>query len=61
MRLNKSVLKDVSIRCALFLMAYYMTNSVFQSFLSLYYSDIGLNDTQIGTINAMIACVSIPR
>ena len=60
MRLNKSVLKDVSIRCALFLMAYYMTNSVFQSFLSLYYSDIGLNDTQIGTINAMIACVSIP-
>ena len=60
MNQNKSFFSHVSMRCMLFLMAYYMTNSVFQSFMSLYYTDIGLNDTQIGTINALIACVSVP-
>ncbi len=40
-------------------MAYYMTNSVFQSFISLYYTDIGLTGTQIGSINALIAVVSV--
>ncbi len=50
---------DVSVRCAAFMMAYYMTNSVFQSFMSLYYADIGLNNTQIGTINALVAAISV--
>lgn len=50
---------DVSIRCAAFMIAYYMTNSVFQSFMSLYYTDIGMDGTQIGTINAMVALVSV--
>ncbi len=56
---RKTFFSDVSVRCAAFLMAYYMTNSVFQSFMSLYYADIGLNNTQIGTINALIAAVSV--
>ena len=58
-RLRK-VFSDVSVRSAAFLMAYYMTNSVFQSFMSLYFKDILLTDTQIGTINALIAAVSVP-
>lgn len=56
---GRGFFSDVSVRCAAFLMAYYMTNSVFQSFMSLYYTDIGLNNTQIGTINALIAAVSV--
>ena len=55
----KKILKDVSVKSAVFLMAYYITNSVFQSFMSLYYKDQGLNDTRIGLINAMIAMVSV--
>lgn len=55
----KNILKDVSVKCASFLMAYYITNSVFQSYMSLYYKDLNLNDTQIGLINAMIAMVSV--
>ena len=50
---------DVSVRCAAFMMAYYMTNSVYQSFMSLYYADIGMSGTRIGTINAMVALVSV--
>lgn len=55
----KKFLKDVSVKSAAFLMAYYITNSVFQSFMALYYKDLLLNDTQIGLINAMIAMVSV--
>ena len=55
----KKILRDVSIRSAVFLMAYYITNSVFQSFMALYYKDMGLNDTRIGLINAMIAMISV--
>ncbi len=55
----RKILKDVSIKSAVFLMAYYITNSVFQSFMALYYKDLGLNDTKIGLINAMIAMVSV--
>lgn len=55
----KKIFKDVSVKCALFLMAYYITNSVFQSFMPLYYRDLNFNDTQIGLINAMIAMVSV--
>ena len=55
----KKFFKDVSVKCALFMMAYYVTNSVFQSFMSLYYTDRGLDNTQIGTINALSARVSV--
>ena len=55
----KKYLKDVSVKSAVFLMAYYITNSVFQSFMPLYYKDLLFNDTQIGLINAMIAMVSV--
>lgn len=55
----KKFLRDVSIRSILFLMAYYITNSVFQSYMSLYYVDRGLDNTQIGLINSMIALVSV--
>jgi len=55
----KKILKDVSVRCALFLMAYYITNSVFQSYMSLYYADQGLDNTQIGLMNSMVALVSV--
>ena len=59
MSTRKVFFTDVSVRCAAFLMAYYMTNSVFQSFMSLYYTDIGLSNTHIGTINALIAVMSV--
>lgn len=55
----KKILKDVSVKSAVFLMAYYITNSVFQSFMALYYKSLYFNDTQIGLINAMIAMVSV--
>ena len=56
---RRNFLADVSVKSAAFMMAYYMTNSVFQSFISLYYTDIGLTGTQIGSINALIAVVSV--
>lgn len=55
----RRILNDVSMKCAVFLMAYYITNSVFQSFMPLYYKDLNFNDTQIGLVNAMIAMVSV--
>lgn len=56
----KKLFSDVSVRCAAFLMAYYVTNSVFQNNMSIYYSEtIGLNNTQIGTINALLALISV--
>lgn len=47
------------VRFALFLMAYYMTNAVFQGYTSLYYTAIGFNSAQTGTIFAAIALVSM--
>lgn len=48
-----------SARYALFLMAYYMTNAVFQGYTSLYYTAIGFTTAQIGAIFAAIALVSM--
>ena len=47
------------IRFALFLMAYYMTNAVFQGYTSLYYTSIGFTSAQVGAIFAAIALVSV--
>lgn len=47
------------VRFAFFLMAYYMTNSVFQGYSSLYYTSIGFSSAQIGAIFAAIALVSV--
>ncbi len=47
------------VQYALFLMAYYMTNAVFQGYTSLYYTSIGFTTTQIGAIFAAIALVSM--
>lgn len=47
------------VRFALFMMAYYMTNAVYQSFMSLYYTDIGFTSAQMGAINAAVALVSV--
>lgn len=52
-------LKDVSVRSSLFMLAYYVTNSVFQTFMSLFYVDAGLDNTQIGLINSLIALTSV--
>ena len=46
-------------RFALFLMAYYMTNAVFQGYTSLYYTSIGFTSAQTGAIFAFIALVSM--
>ena len=51
----RKILKDVSVKSAAFLMAYYITNSVFQSYMALYYEDRGFDGTKIGLINAVIA------
>ncbi|MBQ9952700.1 MAG: MFS transporter [Clostridia bacterium] len=47
------------VRFALFLMAYYMTNAVFQGYASLYYTSIGFTSAQVGAIFAAIALVSV--
>ena len=44
---------------ALFLIAYYVTNSVYQGYLSLYYNSLNFTSGQIGTIFAAVALVSI--
>ncbi len=45
---------------ALFLMAYYVTNSVYQSFLPIYFKEnLHFSSTQIGTIFAVVAIVSV--
>ncbi len=45
---------------ALFLMAYYVTNSAYQSFLPIYFKqNLGFNSAQIGTIFAIVATVSV--
>ena len=45
-------------RYALFFMAYYAANSVFQGYMSLYYAARGLDAARIGAIFAAIALVS---
>lgn len=43
---------------ALFLMAYYVTNSVYQGYLTVYFKNVlHFNATQIGTILAGVAIV----
>jgi len=44
---------------ALFMTAYYITNSVYQSYMSLYYTSIHFTSAQIGMINAFIALSSL--
>ena len=45
---------------ALFLMAYYVTNSVYQGYLSVYFKNkLGFSSTQIGSILAGVAIVSV--
>ena len=45
---------------ALFLMAYYVTNSVYQGYLSVYFKNrLGFTSTQIGSILAGVAIVSV--
>ena len=44
---------------ALFLIAYYVTNSVYQGFLSLYYNSLGFTSAQMGAIFAAVALVSV--
>ncbi len=53
------MLKRLPIRYALFLMAYYMTNSIFQGYTSLYYTSIGFSSAPVGAIFAGIALVSV--
>lgn len=47
------------IHLSFFLMAYYITNCMYQSYMSLYYTGIQFNSAQIGAINAGVALVSM--
>ena len=47
------------IHLALFLMAYYITNCMYQSYMSLYYTGINFTSAQIGAINAGVALASM--
>ena len=51
--------KRFPLRFALFLMAYYMTNAVFQGYMSLHYAASGCTSAQIGAIFAAVALVSV--
>lgn len=44
---------------ALFMTAYYITNSIYQSYMSLYYTSIHFSSGRIGTINAAVALASL--
>ena len=46
-------------RLALFMVAYYLTHCMYQSFMSLYYTAIPFSSARIGLINAGVALVSI--
>ena len=46
-------------RMALFTAAYYTTNSVYQSYMSLYYTSKQFSSAQIGAINACVAILSL--
>ena len=47
------------IHLAFFLMAYYTTNAMYQSYMSLYYTGINFTSAQIGAINAGVALASM--
>ena len=47
------------VHLAFFLMAYYVTNCMYQSYMSLYYTAIRFTSAQIGAINAGVALVSM--
>lgn len=44
---------------ALFLMAYYITNAVYQGFVPLYFREVGMSTQQIGVLLAAVPLVSI--
>ena len=44
---------------AIFMIAYYVTNCMYQSFMSLFYTSVGFSSARIGLINAGVALVSI--
>lgn len=44
---------------ALFLVAYYVTNCMYQSYMSLYYTGVNFTSAQIGAINAGVALASM--
>ncbi len=46
-------------RYALFLMAYYVTNSVYQGFITVYYKGEGLSTAEIGLLSAAVPIVSV--
>ena len=47
------------IHLSFFLMAYYVTNCMYQSYMSLYYTAIAFTSAQIGAINAGVALASM--
>lgn len=47
------------IHLSFFLMAYYVTNCMYQSYMSLYYTAIDFTSAQIGAINAGVALASM--
>ena len=51
--------KRYPVHLAFFLIAYYVTNCMYQSYTSLYYGSVALTSGQIGLINAAVALVSI--
>lgn len=51
--------RRVPVHLAFFLMAYYVTNCMYQSYMSLYYTGIQFTSAQIGAINAAVALVSM--
>ena len=44
---------------ALFLVAYYMANAVYQGFITVYFKDVGLSTLQIGALMSAVPIVSI--
>lgn len=51
--------KRYPVQYGLFMMAYYMTNAIYQGYMSLYYTSAGFNSAQMGAIFAVVALVSV--
>ena len=47
------------LRLAFFYMGYYLAQALYQSYISVYYTGIGLNAARIGAISAMVAITSM--
>ena len=46
-------------RYGLFLVAYYMTNAIYQGYITVYFRDVGMTTRQIGVLQGVVPIVAL--